>query len=84
MNMGSHFEDELYELEEELNDVLATKDEYLPNYGYSHKDEIAELIREDIEDVKRRIESERFDYTPEELEAERTSLCISQGISRYC
>ena len=28
--------------------------------------------------------SSDFGYTDEELEEERTSLCISQGISRFC
>lgn len=75
---------ELAQLEAELDEVKACELEYLPNYGYSPKAEIIELIEEDIESVKAEILANEFDYTDEELERERTQLCMSLGISRYC
>lgn len=75
---------ELAQLEAELEEVKACELEYLPNYGYSSKAEIIELILEDIESVKAELSANEFDYTDEELECERTHLCMSLGISRYC
>ena len=48
--------DELYQLEEELKKVESCKLEYLPKYGYSSKEEIIQLIKEDISDVKGQID----------------------------
>ena len=48
--------DELYQLEEELKKVESCKLEYLPEYGYSSKEEIIQLIKEDISDVKGQID----------------------------
>ena len=74
---------ELERLEAELASVLRRQEEYLPDYGYAPKDEIVQLIREDIEEVK--AETDRsFDYSEEELEKERMRLCALQGIPRYC
>lgn len=75
---------ELAQLEAELKEVQACELEYLPNYGYSSKIEIIELIEEDIKALKAGISANEFDYTDEELEYERTQLCYSFGISRYC
>lgn len=75
---------ELAQLEAELAEVKACELEYLPNYGYSSKAEIIELIEEDIESVKSELSANEFDYTDEELEYERTQLCVSFGIARYC
>lgn len=75
---------ELEQLEVELAEVKACELEYLPNYGYSSKAEIINLIEEDIESVKAELSANEFDYTDEELECERTQLCMSLGISRYC
>lgn len=75
---------ELAQLEAELEEVKACELEYLPNYGYSLKEEIIELIKENIESVKLKISANEFDYTDEELEYERTQLCYSLGITRYC
>lgn len=75
---------ELAQLEAELAKVLVCELEYLPNYGYSPKAEIINLIEEDIESVKVEISANEFDYTDEELECERSQLCMSFGISRYC
>lgn len=77
-------ENELEELYKELNDVRACELEYLPRYGYSPKEEVIQLIEEDIEELRTELECNQYDYTPDELEDERTALCISQGISRRC
>lgn len=84
--------EELYELEEELKKVESCELEYLPEYGYSSKGEIIQLIKEDISDVKEEINrnlkkcSSKISskYTNESLEEERTNLCLAQGLSRYC
>ena len=75
---------ELAQLEAELAKVLVCELEYLPNYGYSPKAEIINLIEEDIESVKAEISANEFDYTDDELECERIQLSMSLGISRYC
>lgn len=75
---------ELAQLEAELKDVESCELECLPQYGYSPKEEIIELIQEDIEELKSELSINEFDYTEEELEVERTQLCCSLGISRYC
>ena len=79
--------DELQQLESELKKV-----EYLPEYGYSPKEEIIQLIKEDISDVKKEINNRlklhasgiSSGYTEKSLEEERTNLCIMQGLARYC
>lgn len=76
--------EELAQLEAELKEVQTCELEYLPNYGYSPKAEIINLIEEDIESVKAEISANEFDYTDYELECERIQLCMSLGISRYC
>lgn len=76
--------EELAQLEAELKEVQSCELEYLPNYGYSSKSEIIELIEEDIKALKAEISANEFDYTDEELECERIQLCYSFGISRYC
>lgn len=84
--------DELEELYAELDEVKSCELEYLPKYGYSSKEEVIQLIEEDIREVKKAM-NKRLDsyasrissgYTEDSLEEERTSLCISQGLSRYC
>lgn len=76
--------EELAQLEAELEEVRSCELEYLPNYGYSSKSEIIELIEEDVKALKAEISANEFDYTDEELECERTQLCYSLGIPRYC
>lgn len=76
--------EELAQLEAELKEVQTCELEYLPNYGYSSKSEIIELIKEDIKALKTEISASEFDYTDEELEYERTQLCSSLAIPRYC
>lgn len=77
-------ENELEELYKELNEVKACDLDYLPKYGYSSKEEIIQLIGEDIEESRAELECNQYDYTPDELEDERMFLCVSQGLSRYC
>ncbi len=45
-------ENELEELYKELNEVKACDLDYLPKYGYSSKEEIIQLIEEDIEELR--------------------------------
>ena len=47
---------ELLQLEVELKKVESSNIEYLPEYGYSPKEEIIQLIKEDISDVKKEID----------------------------
>lgn len=75
---------ELELLYEELEKVKSSPLEYLPEYGFSPKSEIIKLINEDISDIEESFQPESSNYTEEELENERLSLCLSQGISRYC
>lgn len=83
---------ELHQLEEELKKVESCELEYLPEYGYSSKEEIIQLIKEDIIDVKIEINHKlkshsskiSSGYTDKSLEEERTSLCLMQGLARYC
>lgn len=75
---------ELEELLVELEKVKSSNLEYLPEYGYSSKEEIIQLIEEDIKEIECNNLENIYDYTEEELELERTNLCMSFGISRYC
>lgn len=76
--------EELNELYAELNAVKASTLEYLPEYGYSPKEEIIQLIEEDIHELEEELEGISFDYEEDELEEERRLLCLSQGLSRWC
>ena len=76
--------EELNELYAELDAVKASTLEYLPEYGYSPKDEIIQLIEEDIHELEDELEGISFDYEEDELEEERRLLCLSQGLSRWC
>lgn len=49
-------ENELEELYKELNEVKACDLDYLPKYGYSSKEEIIQLIGEDIEELRAELE----------------------------
>ena len=83
---------ELLQLEVELKKVESSNLEYLPEYGYSPKEEIIQLIEEDISDVKKEIDTNlqletsgiSSEYTEKNLEEQRTNLCLIQGLSRYC
>jgi len=76
--------EELNELYAELDAVKASTLEYLPEYGYSPKEEIIQLIEEDIHELEEELEGISFDYEEDELEEERRLLCLSQGLSRWC
>lgn len=78
-------------MREKLNNLYAemeaVKDstlEYLPDYGYSSKEEIMQLIEEDIRELEEEIKESSFDYFDDELEQERRTLCLSQGLARWC
>lgn len=75
---------ELEELYAELEKVKSSHDEYLPEYGYSTKDEIVQLIEEDIKELEEEMNNSECFCSDDEIEMERTSLCMSLGISRYC
>lgn len=75
---------ELEELYAELEKVKSSHDEYLPEYSYSAKDEIVQLIEEDIKDLEDEMNNSECFCSDDEIEMERTSLCMSLGISRYC
>lgn len=79
---------ELEELYAELAEVEAATgvdiQEYLRKHNCDEKDEIVGMIKESIDEVESEISGSEYDYTEEELEAERTQLCLSQGLSRWC
>lgn len=75
---------ELEELYAELEKVKQFPEEYLPEYGYSSKDEIIELIEENIKELEEEMNNSESFCSDKEIEMERTSLCMSLGISRYC
>lgn len=65
-------------LEEELKEVHSMKNEEVMNrYNTDSKEEIIQLIKEDIiiEKDKESDEDQGMDYD---------ALCYSQGLSRYC
>ena len=73
------------ELEAELEEVMASELKFLPNYGYSPKEEMIEIIQKEIDEAYEREMQKQDSYSDDdELEKERTYLCVSQGISRYC
>lgn len=75
---------ELAALYAELEEVKSSPLEYLPKYGYSPKDEVIQLIEEDINDLEDRIHEAEELISDYELEEERREICRSQGLSRYC
>lgn len=77
-------DEELINLEYALDQVKNSPYEYLPQYGYSHKDEIIALIEEDIRKLKEERDNNVYDYSDYDLEEERIQLCLSQGLSRFC
>lgn len=75
--------EELAQLEAELKEVQTCELEYLPNYGYSSKEEIITEIELEIKEIIAEISANEFECTDEELEYERTQLCYSFGIVRF-
>lgn len=71
---------DIEELKAELAEVLDMSDsEVCECYNVDEKSEAIEDLQREI----RSLEKEEFYTTEEELERERTFLCLSQGISRY-
>ena len=78
-------QEELNELYAELEAVRKSTLYCLPEYGYMEKEEVISLILEDIADLEEEIRQSISDYEDdEEIEQERRSLCISQGLGRWC
>ena len=73
---------ELDNLYRELEEVSSTTPELVcEKYNADSKGEILALINAEINSI----ESDEEDYEQgEEIERERTDLCLSQGISRFC
>lgn len=78
-------QEELNELYAELEAVRKSPLYYLPEYGYMEKEEVIREIQEDIAELEEEIHQSLSDYEDdEEIEQERLSLCISQGLGRWC
>lgn len=83
---------ETYLIKSELDNLYIERDainrmsnsQVVEQYNCDYKKEMLNLIQEEIDSLEKKLNDERFDYTDEELEYERTQLCYSQGISRYC
>lgn len=75
---------ELEQAEAEYERVRSYPRRTLPMYGYSPKEEVLELIQEEIDRIEGELELCEYDYEPWELEEERDSLCRSLGLARYC
>lgn len=73
---------DLYSEVESIKDM--TEEEAKRAYNVDSKDEILAILYEEITALEEEYEEQCFDYTPEEFEAERTALCLSQGLARYC
>lgn len=75
--------EELENLIAELEQVKTMpEDRVMREYNVDSKQEAIEALEAEIRCAKASA-PEEFDYTEEELEAERQALCMSQGISRY-
>lgn len=76
--------EKLEDLIAELNELRAMPEEQaIREYNVDYKEEAIQALEEEIQCAKNRL-PEECDYTEEELEAERSALCFSQGISRFC
>ena len=75
---------ELEQAEAEYEQVKSFTGRHLPHYGDSPKEEVLELIRDEIGRLRDELELCTYDYDPYELEEERDALCRSQGLARYC
>ena len=68
-------------LEEELKEVQSmTNEEVMNRYNTDSKEEIIELIKQDIIIAK----SKEEEILNKDTGMDYDSLCYSQGISRYC
>lgn len=77
-------QEELNALYAELEAVRKSTLHCLPEYGYMDKEDVIREIQEDIADLEEELRQSSYDYEDEELEQERRSLCLSQGLSRWC
>lgn len=77
-------EDELLRIAAELDAVKSSPLEYLPEYGYSEKAEVQSLLEDEMKRLEEEMERNYYDYTDEELESERESICLQLGIPRFC
>lgn len=77
-------EDELMRIAAELDAVKSSPLEYLPEYGYSEKAEVQSLLEDEMKRIEEEMERNYYDYTEEELESERASICFQLGIPRFC
>lgn len=72
---------ELQELQSELEYInTLSEQDVCAIYNVDYKHEAIQAIQDEIASLY----ETSFDYTYEELEQERTALCMSLGISRYC
>lgn len=74
------------ELLKELEDIKNYPSDILPHYGYGDKKELIEIVQKEIDEAYEKEKQKLDSYSDDDndLEKERTYLCISQGISRYC
>ena len=77
-------EDKLMRIAAELDAVKSSPLEYLPEYGYSEKAEVQSLLEDEMKRLEDEMERNYYDYTEDELENERASICLQLGITRYC
>ena len=73
-------EEELNSLRLELQSVRQSGRDCFPEYGYMDREEALEMLEEEIGRLEKNLAEEQYD----ELEQERLSLCLSQGLSRWC
>lgn len=79
--MNSQIRIRLEDLHIELDAVnRMTENQVVSLYNCDYKQEVVNLIQEDIALA----EKELCDYEDDEFEKERDNLCRSLGISRYC
>lgn len=77
-------EEELNALRIELQSVRQSGRDCFPEYGYMGREEALEMLEEEICRLEKNLAEEQYDYFGDELEQERLSLCLSQGLSRWC
>ena len=78
---------ELDELYKELDIVQSmSEDAVCMRFNVDSKQEYIDMLNEDIHRLEDAMDDMSCDddYDDYELERERTALCISQGISRFC
>ncbi len=67
----------------ELAEVMEmTEEQACTVHNVDCKAEIIEMLEEEIQSLPD--EDTGYDYTDDELEAERSTLCQSLGLRRYC